>query len=85
MFLYYATDYKIQRHCMTPTQCIYVFGVILTKPSIMSQSDINGLVFVMATECVSCETGNGILHKLLFILMSYCKPFNATEILQLIA
>lgn len=53
----------------------------------MSQSDINGLVFVMATEYVyvSCETGNGILHKLVFVLISYCKSFNTTEILQLIA
>jgi len=63
MFLYYTTNYKIQSPCMTPTQRIYVFDVILTKPSIMSQSDIHGLVFVMATEYISCETGNGILHK----------------------
>jgi hypothetical protein len=84
MFLYYTTNYNIQCPCMTPTQCIYVFGVILTKPSITSHNDINGLVFVTATEYVSCETGNGILHKSLFILISYCKSFNMTEILQLI-
>jgi hypothetical protein len=45
------------------------------------QSDINGLVLLMATEYVSCKMESGILHKLLFILISYFKSFNATEIL----
>ena len=69
MFLYYTTNNNIQCPCMTPTQCIYVFGVILTKPPIISQSDINRLVFEIAREYVYNETGNEILHKLLFILI----------------
>ena len=45
-----------------PTECIYVFRMILTLKSDYFLNTVNWLVFVMGRQCVDCEVGTKFLY-----------------------
>jgi len=56
-----------------PTECIYIFRMIIKLKSYYFLNTINWLVFAMGRQCVDCEVGNKCLYITLikFIFQVY--------------
>ena len=52
--LYVPRAIKFEKIVIFPTECLYVFGIILTIVAIISQNIINSLPVVMDTDCLLC-------------------------------
>lgn len=57
-----TTYTNIQKFSILPTQCIYLFCMILTINTVLSLNNINGLAVAMKKHCVYCAVGFEV-HK----------------------
>ena len=57
-------QFNIQQFYVLPTQCIYVFCVVLRTTAIISLHNINWLVCITETECVYCAVRTEYLNRI---------------------
>jgi hypothetical protein len=60
----FTTRLDIFENWILPTQCIYVFVIILGRTAIISLIRINLVIFKKGRQCVYCVVGTPIFYQL---------------------